>query len=176
MPRHASGVLWTATALAIGMATGACADPADSYSETRAYNLAHGRVVFNDSCMYCHRTGRKGAPVAGDAADWNGRVDQPLSTLIRHAIEGHGDMPARGDTDLSDQDIAAAVAYIVERGRQIVAEREHAVDGLIDELPPTAAGPKVATKDAANAPTEQSDPDDAIVHMLLMLYGKDRWK
>jgi len=51
-------------------------------SDTRAYNLAHGRVVFMDNCMRCHEGGKKGAPVLGDTGDWKERIEQPLDTLI----------------------------------------------------------------------------------------------
>ena len=101
------------------------AQPAGFEPDTRAYNLAHGRVVFLDKCMRCHESGRKGAPVFGDTGDWADRVEQPLETLIEHAISGHGDMPARGDQEISDQDIAAAVAYVVNRTRVIAADEGH---------------------------------------------------
>jgi cytochrome c5 len=154
---------------AIGVVSGwlvACAPAAFALSpgygtDTRVHNLAHGRVVFNEHCLRCHEQGRDGAPVIGEAADWMARLDQPLDTLIGHAIAGHGDMPARGDTDLPDQDVAAAVAYVVDRTRQVVSTD-------IDSLPPTGAGPV--------AQVEPTPPDDAVLRMFMLLMGKDRWK
>jgi cytochrome c5 len=139
-----------------------CAAQTLSYAtDTRAYNLAHGRVVFNDKCMRCHESGRKGAPVVGDVADWKERLGQPLDTLIEHAVSGHGRMPARGDQDVTDQDVAAAVAYVVDRTRQIAADQ-------LQSLPPPAAG---------NQSGKGLKPaDQAAVHMFLMMFGKDRWK
>lgn len=132
-------------------------------AETRAYNLAHGRVVFTGNCLECHESGRRGAPVVGDVDDWRDRLEQPLSTLIQHAIHGHGDMPPRGDLAIGDQDVAAAVAYVVDRARLIAAAAD------INDLPPPAAGP--------NAVAEVETPSDrAIVQMFLMLLGKERWK
>jgi cytochrome c5 len=129
--------------------------------DTRAYNLAHGRVVFTDKCMGCHESGRKGAPVFGDTADWADRLTQPLDTLIAHAIGGHGRMPARGDQDLSDQDVAAAVAYVVNRIRVMAAARGDATPWSSAQSPP----------EQAVAPS-----DYAVMHMFLLLIGKEQWR
>jgi cytochrome c5 len=137
------------------------AEPSAYKQDTRAYNLAHGRVVFTNKCMRCHESGRKGAPVFGDSTDWGERLEQPLDTMIGHAINGHGRMPARGDQDISDQDVAAAVAYVVDRTRLIVAEE-------LNTLPPPATG--------APADPAAELSDEAVVQMFLMLYGKDRWR
>jgi cytochrome c5 len=141
--------------------TAAAAAPAGYDRDTRAYNLAHGRVVFTENCMRCHEKGRKGAPIAGDPADWSGRIGQPLDVLIAHAIEGHGDMPARGDTELSDQEIATAVAYVVHRARVVLADQ-------VNAMPPTGAGPA--------GPVGPESIDDAVLHMFLLLIGKERWR
>jgi cytochrome c5 len=46
---------------------------------------------------------------------WAARVDQGMETLVKHAIEGYNAMPARGlCADCSDQEIADAVAYMVD--------------------------------------------------------------
>ena len=134
----------------------------DYGSETRSYNLAHGRVVFTEKCMRCHESGRKGAPVLGDIEDWRDRLGQPLDKLIGHAIKGHGKMPARGDQVVTDQDIAAAVAFVVDRTRSLAAE------SLETLPPPQPAGPRTAKT--------MDESDKAAVHMFLMLFGKDRWK
>jgi cytochrome c5 len=133
--------------------------PAGYESDTRAYNLAHGRVVFTDKCLRCHQSGRDGAPVLGDTADWRERLEQPLQTLIAHATAGHGRMPARGDQAISDQDVAAAVAYVVNRVRVIAAAE-------LDSLPPPAAGP------SRSGPGEAAD--QPVLEMFLLLLGKDR--
>ncbi len=142
------------------------ATPTGYESDTRAYNLAHGRVVFQDNCLRCHESGKQGAPVIGDALDWFERLDQPLAAMIDHAIDGHGDMPARGETQLSDQEIAAAVAYVVNHGRVVVAEQ-------LNELPVSGAG--IPPIDVGETPGPES-VDDAVVQMFLLLLGKDRWK
>ncbi len=130
-------------------------------SDTRAYNLAHGRVVFVEKCMRCHESGVRGAPVFGETDDWRERIEQPLDTLIGHAISGHGRMPARGDQDISDQDVAAAVAYVVNRTRVIAASE--------GELLPAPAAV------ASAAPTDETF-DEAVLQMFRLLLGKDRWR
>lgn len=141
------------------LATPSHAGPPTYTGDTRSYNLAHGRVVFAEQCLRCHEIGRKDAPVLGDVDDWRSRIEQPLDTLIAHAIGGHGRMPARGDREISDQDVAAAVAYVVDRARSIAVDRRHSP--VSPEAAPGAGG---------------SPTDPSVVHMFLMLLGKDRWK
>lgn len=116
------------------------------------------RVVFVDKCMRCHESGRKDAPVFGDTADWKERLEQPLSALIEHAVSGQVRIPARGDADVTDQDVAAAVAYVVNRTRVIAA-------GEGEGPPPVAA-----------SADRTGDPSDrAAMQMFLVILGKDRW-
>lgn len=141
---------------------GVLAAPPGYDRDTRAYNLAHGRVVFKQHCLRCHGKGHMGAPIPGNPESWKGRLDQPLSVLVAHAIEGHGDMPARGETDLADREIASAVAYVVSRARIVLAEQVAAVSSSTDS-------------DIAKS-VESGPVDDAVVHMFLLLMSKDRWK
>ena len=160
MPSRPQQLVWAALWLALPSVLHATtAEPPGYGRDTRAYNLAHGRVVFHDKCMRCHESGRKGAPVFGDIEDWAERIEQPLDTLIEHAILGHGRMPARGDQDLSDPDVAAAVAYVVNRTRVIAAG-----EGRSGVAPTTDP---VVTPEGT---------DRAVVQMFLLLMGKDRWK
>ena len=152
--KGAFGVLVAVTTVVVIQT--ASAEPPSYSDATRAYNLAHGRVVFTENCLRCHGCGRRGAPLVDDADDWRERVGQPLDTLIRHAIDGHGRMPPRGDRDLSDQDVAAAVAFVVDRARTLAA----------------GAG-------ASSPPPEAAQPDghdQAVVRMFLLLLGKERWR
>ena len=160
-------VRWACLALSLVIAAPGFANPRGYTADTRAYNLAHGRVVFQENCLRCHRDGRRGAPLVEEAADWQDRLEQPLSTLIEHAISGHGDMPPRGDEPLTDQDVAAAVAYVVDRTRQLFDDDI----ARINSLPPTAAGPS-----DGDIGLRAGSSDDAVMHMFLMLFGKERWK
>ena len=77
-----------------------------------------GPQVYNSACIACHGAGVGGAPIVGDAAGWETRLAQGTETLAKHAIEGYsgsaGYMPAKGGRmDLSDEEVAAAVDFMV---------------------------------------------------------------
>ena len=78
-----------------------------------------GKKVYDTACVVCHQTGVGGAPKIGDKAAWADRIAQGEATLTDHAIKGFqgktGMMPPKGGrTDLSDEDVKAAVSYMVE--------------------------------------------------------------
>lgn len=170
--RHQLVRLAALVLLALFVALPCAAQPRGFESDTRAFNLAHGRVVFTDKCMRCHESGRKGAPVFGDTEDWSERLEQPLSTLIEHATSGHGRMPPAGGLELSEQDVAAAVAYVVHYSRLLLVD--------VNSLPATASGP--ASDDSCGPqqdgqgclPTHVANA--SVLNMLLLLVGQERWK
>ena len=72
-----------------------------------------GQEVYDAVCTSCHAAGALGAPKFNNKGDWAGRIGQGYDTLIKHAIEGIRQMPPRGgDGDLSDVEVARAVAYM----------------------------------------------------------------
>ena len=78
-----------------------------------------GKKVYDTACVVCHQTGVGGAPKIGDKAAWADRIAQGEATLADHAIKGFqgktGMMPPKGGrADLSDEDVKAAVSYMVE--------------------------------------------------------------
>ncbi|MGE5027917.1 MAG: c-type cytochrome [Betaproteobacteria bacterium] len=74
-----------------------------------------GQEVFEAVCTTCHTPGALGAPKFGNKGDWGPRISQGYDTLIKHALEGIRQMPPRGgDPDLSDTEIARAVAYMAD--------------------------------------------------------------
>ena len=74
-----------------------------------------GDQVYNAACAGCHVSGAAGAPKIGDAGAWAPRLDKGMDTLVKHVVKGYNAMPARGlCTDCSDQEIADAVAYMVD--------------------------------------------------------------
>ena len=80
----------------------------------------NGASVFNRTCSLCHAAGVAGAPKPGDKADWAPRIAQGKETLYKHAIEGFtgekGMMPPRGGgASLTDDEVKAAVDYMVEK-------------------------------------------------------------
>ena len=78
-----------------------------------------GPDVYSQACAVCHGTGVGGAPMLGDKEQWAGRIAQGMDLLTQHAIGGFtgtlGLMPPKGGRmDLSDEEVANAVQYMVD--------------------------------------------------------------
>lgn len=96
------------------------ASPQAAAAPTTAGNV--GEDVFRKACRACHEMGIAGAPKLGDAADWGPRIAQGTDVLYRHSLQGFtgkkGIMPAKGGfTTLSDDEVTAAVDYMVSRAQ-----------------------------------------------------------
>jgi cytochrome c5 len=75
-----------------------------------------GKSVVDTVCASCHATGAGGAPRIGDVAAWRARVEQGLTALTSHALQGLRSMPPhRGHAGLSDFEVARAVVYMVNQ-------------------------------------------------------------
>jgi cytochrome c5 len=78
-----------------------------------------GQEVYNAACVACHGSGALGAPRFENKGDWGARIGQGYDTLIKNAIAGIRQMPPRGgNPDLTDTEVARAVAYGPCRRRQ----------------------------------------------------------
>ena len=76
-----------------------------------------GEDVFKAVCTACHTSGALNAPKFNNKGDWAQRIGQGYDTLVKHAISGIRGMPARGGAaDLSDAEMARAVAYLANSG------------------------------------------------------------
>ena len=90
------------------------------YPEFDDEHLMFGRAVWMGTCENCHGTGVGGAPVAGNRKAWDKRVAKGKPALYEHALEGFfgrmGTMmpPRGGNEDLTDDEVKAAVDYMVE--------------------------------------------------------------
>lgn len=93
--------------------------PAEKPAEaTTSASTADGKAVYNATCFACHKTGVAGAPLFGDKALWAPRIATGMDALISSVINGKGAMPPKGgNTSLSDDDVKAAVAYMVEQAK-----------------------------------------------------------
>lgn len=83
---------------------------------------ADGEAVYNQACMACHAQGVAGAPKFGDAEAWGPRIEKGTETLYENSINGFqgdtGMMPPKGGfTNLSDEEVKAAVDYMVENAQ-----------------------------------------------------------
>lgn len=79
-----------------------------------------GPQVYNQACLVCHGPGIGGAPTIDAPGDWQLRLDQGIEVVYQHAILGYmgpaGYMPPKGGrADLSDEEVKAAVDYMLEK-------------------------------------------------------------
>lgn len=87
--------------------------------------IRSGKEIVETTCNSCHGTGVLGAPKIGDAADWGTRFGQGMKTIMDSAINGKGNMPARGgDGSLSDEDLKKAIVYMLKESGQSVADAD----------------------------------------------------
>lgn len=95
---------------AAAAAAPAAAAPAQAASDA-------GKKLYDSACMACHTAGVAGAPKLGDKAAWADRIKQGVAILDEHAIKGFqgktGVMPPKGGAQASDDEVKAAVAYMV---------------------------------------------------------------
>ncbi|MBB3140329.1 c-type cytochrome [Halomonas organivorans] len=119
---------------------------ANSGTQTASAEGPDGAGIYNSVCMACHETGAAGAPVRGNEDAWSSRTEQGFATLLDHAINGYNAMPARGgNPNLSDEEMHAAVAYLVEPVMDV----------------PAAAGTEDAEASGDSTATTDTSSDDA---------------
>lgn len=75
-----------------------------------------GEEVYKAVCTACHGTGAAGAPKTGDKAAWAPLIKEGMDVLVKDSIKGIRAMPPRGgNPDLSDVEMARAVAYLANQ-------------------------------------------------------------
>lgn len=92
---------WFAAAL-LALILGACSGPDNSASinegTSRQLSPADAQLaaVYDRSCRSCHTISGTGAPLTGDAAAWQSRLDKGMDTLVDNVVNGYGGMPPLG--------------------------------------------------------------------------------
>jgi cytochrome c5 len=77
---------------------------------------ADGKGTYTKACASCHATGAANAPKFGDKAAWAPRIKTGMPALYNTALKGKPGtamMPKGGNASLSDDDVKAAVDYMV---------------------------------------------------------------
>jgi cytochrome c5 len=101
-----------ATAPAPAPVAAAAAGPAPS-----AEVLAKGEKIYTATCVACHGAGVLGAPKFGDKAAWQPRIVKGMDALYFSSLNGFKMMPPRGgNAALKDDEMKAAVDYMVSKG------------------------------------------------------------
>ena len=68
---------------------------------------------WSRSCALCHITGEAGAPVVGETAEWQRRLQQGEEAIINNVVEGLNSMPPLGYCMACEvSDFRAMVAYM----------------------------------------------------------------
>lgn len=81
-------------------------------------NSAAGEKTYKNACFTCHDTGVAGSPKIADTTVWAPRIATGLDALYNSAIKGKGVMPPKGgNSGLSDENVKAAVDYIVSKSQ-----------------------------------------------------------
>lgn len=86
-------------------------------------HLIEGRTVWAGTCQACHGLGEAGSPKITDRKAWAPRIARGTDTLREHALKGFIGpsgtmMPERGgNPELTDQQIFAAIDYMVSNSR-----------------------------------------------------------
>lgn len=76
-----------------------------------------GKEAYDSICFTCHNTSVAGSPVLGDKAAWAPRIAQGKDVLFKTVLTGKGAMPPRGASQLSDDEIKAAIDYIISKSQ-----------------------------------------------------------
>lgn len=130
---------------------GAASDSETTQPAMDSDESASGEQVYNAVCKACHDQGIVGAPKHGDQDSWAPRVAKGMETLIANALQGFqgetGVMPAKGGgSDFSDEEVKAAVAYMLNA----------ATAG--DEILPEATDEETTTDDSTTATVTSAEP------------------
>ncbi|MBA2690018.1 MAG: cytochrome c5 family protein, partial [Burkholderiales bacterium] len=75
--------------------------------------LKTGGEVYASVCAACHAAGVLNAPKFADKAAWRVHINEGFDQLVQNAIKGIRAMPPKGgNPDLTDVEVARAVAYM----------------------------------------------------------------
>ena len=120
--RRVSGgghILGCCASVAAVFSLAACYGPAapGPQDEARAEQLRPPTAVlaekYERSCMVCHNRIAANAPLTGYASAWDARLKQGMETLVRHAEQGLGSMPPRGQcADCTPDELRALVSFM----------------------------------------------------------------
>lgn len=96
-------------------AAAAQGDPEQAASGQADLDLAAGEQLYNSVCFACHATGVANAPKLGDKAAWQPYIDSGFDSMMEKIISGVGAMPPRGGSTASDEELEAALAFMLSK-------------------------------------------------------------
>ena len=88
----------------------------DSSGVVQVDTASPGASIYQQACALCHAAGVAEAPIPGDMSAWSERLGKGRDALVASALSGIGVMPPKGgQSQLSDDDVAAAVDFMIAR-------------------------------------------------------------
>ncbi len=96
------------------------------YIKFEGLDLEQGRFIWLGTCENCHAYGIADSPNPLKPKDWEKRVEQDIKVLYTRAIEGYfgpddSMMPPKGGNDsLSDEEVKAAVDYMIKLAKYYI--------------------------------------------------------
>lgn len=97
-----------------GEATETASTDAEAQGSSNGDSGLDGEALYSSSgCAACHASGAAGAPILGDAEAWGPRLEKGAEELYASAINGIGAMPPKGGSSASDDEVKAAVDYMI---------------------------------------------------------------
>lgn len=83
-----------------------------------------GEKIYGKYCTGCHANGGGGAPIVGDKAEWQKRMQIGFANLLNNAVNGIAGMPKMGNClTCSQAEIEATVKYMVDTSLTSKAEK-----------------------------------------------------
>ncbi len=73
-----------------------------------------GEKIYKTYCFACHASGVAGAPKFGDKDAWAPFIKTGMDEMLKNAIKGVGAMPPRGGSQATDEELKAAIEYMVD--------------------------------------------------------------
>jgi cytochrome c5 len=91
--------------------------PGAAGAAPQAASGGSGEALYKQACFVCHAAGVAGAPKLGDKAAWAPRLQQGVPALVQSAMKGKGAMPPKGGSNASEQELRAAVEYMLNAAK-----------------------------------------------------------
>ncbi len=106
-----------AQAAAATAAIAALPKPGAAPAATQTAGAGAGKALYDSVCVACHAAGVLGAPKFGSKDDWAPRLKDPMDTIYNYALHGKGSMPPKGGSSAPDDQVKAAVDYMVNAAK-----------------------------------------------------------
>ena len=93
-------------------------DPEPEIQSAAAVEASVGQATYQQACALCHAAGVGDAPILGEQSAWTERIAAGREVLVASSLDGKGTMaPKGGQLQLSDEDVIAAVDYMIEQAQ-----------------------------------------------------------